>query len=305
MGHFSALPDRVAIREVGPRDGLQAEAAVQPLARAELAVALLEAGASRIEAASFVSPKAVRSMAGAAEVVAALRAACAGRPGTVVTALVPNLRGAANALEAGVDELTVTVAASPAYNEKNVRRSIDESVDEIARIADLTAGKVPVDAVVSCAFGSPYEAEIRPGDVAELASRLVEGGAEALTLADTTGVATPRRIEAVLEALDGRSLLRSTPGLHLHETRGTAMANAFAALQLGVSRFDTSIGGLGGSPFADGAGGNLSTEDFASFLSDMGIETGLDLERLLLAARLAERLVGHELASKVHAAPSA
>ncbi|HLI44549.1 MAG TPA: hydroxymethylglutaryl-CoA lyase [Acidimicrobiales bacterium] len=304
MTQLPALPAAVDIREVGPRDGLQAEAPVAPHDRAALAVALMRAGARRIEAASFVSPKAVPSMAGAAEVVAQLREALDEEVRPVVTALVPNVRGAADALEAGVDELTVTVAASAVYNEKNVRRTIEESLSEIAQVVDLARESTPVDVVISCAFGSPYEEEILPADVADLARRVVEAGAAALTLADTTGVATPLRIGEVLDAVvaavgEAPASPGGRLGLHLHETRGTAMANAFAGLELGISRFDTSIGGLGGSPFAPGAGGNLATEDFAAFLAAMGIETGLDQTRLLEAARLAERLVGHDLASRV------
>lgn len=297
------LPRRVSIREVGPRDGLQQEHPLAPEARAEMAIALIRAGCLRIEVASFVSEKAVPAMAGARQVVDALAHVREATSGVVLAALVPNLRGATAALEAGVDELTVTVAASAAYNEKNVRRSIDESVAEIERVAIAAShGSVPVDAVVSCAFGSPFEEEsVSPGDVARLVRRLLEGGCAAITLADTTGLATPVVLENVLEELSGLSPTR--PGLHLHETRGTAMANAYAALGLGIDRFDTSIGGLGGSPFAPGAGGNLATEDFAAFLGAMGIETGIDLTALLQVGERLEQFVGHPLASKVRGKP--
>jgi hydroxymethylglutaryl-CoA lyase len=317
------LPATVTIREVGPRDGLQVERPIPPHDRAELVLALLDAGITRIEVASFVSGKAVPPMAGAAEVVSEVKRRLADRPTdrargrpVTITALVPNVRGAADALATGVDELTVTVAASPTYNERNVRRTIDKSVDEIAQICAMAAGGaggpssvaqgepppggIPVDAVVSCAFGSPYESGVTPVEVASLVERLVSAGAMAITLADTTGMATPRSIAAVLEAVHDRASASSLPpGLHLHETRGTAMLNAYAALQLGITRFDTSIGGLGGSPFAEGTGGNLSTEDFTFWLAAMGIETGIDLGVLLRAAELAERLVGHELASSI------
>jgi hydroxymethylglutaryl-CoA lyase len=264
------------------------------------------AGLTRVEAASFVSPKAVPSMAGGAEVIDRLRQALEASgtlQGIKITALVPNLRGAEDALAAGVDEITVTVAASPAYNEKNVRRSIDDSVADIARITERAHQEgIPVDVVISCAFGSPYEDRIEPKQVADLAARVANdgngNGAVAVTLADTTGVATPPVIETVLEALD-QTVPHLDPGLHLHETRGTALANAYAALTLGISRFDSSIGGLGGSPFADGAGGNLATEDFVAFLEAAGVETGVDLGRLLEAARLTSQLVGRELPSKV------
>ncbi|MGO9558062.1 MAG: hydroxymethylglutaryl-CoA lyase [Acidimicrobiales bacterium] len=290
------LPRYVSIREVGPRDGLQGERPIPPAQRAQLVLALRAAGCTKVEAVSFVSEKAVPAMAGAREVLERLPRAS----NSVITALVPNLRGAQAALETGgVDEITVTVAASAVYNERNVHKTIDESVEEIARIADAaTAHIVPVDAVISCAFGSPYEGAIPATDVASLARRAVEAGASAVTLADTTGVATPTTIEAVLEEL-ARLLPGLSAGLHLHETRGTALANAYASLSLGVTRFDTSVGGLGGSPFADGAGGNLATEDFVAWLDSLGVQTGIDLAALLVAARMTAELVGRELPSKV------
>jgi hydroxymethylglutaryl-CoA lyase len=281
----------VEIREVGPRDGLQAEDPIAVADRVRLVHALLDTGLRHIEVCSFVSPKAVPAMAGAAEVVAALER----RPGVIFTALVPNAKGASMALEAAVDELTVTISASPTYNEKNVRMTVDESLAQVGEICEL-AGSVPVDAVVSCAFGSPYEGDIAPGDVAGLGERLLGAGATSLTYADTTGMATPRRVADLLEET-GPAI-----GLHLHETRGTGLVNAFAALQAGVRRFDTSIGGLGGSPFAAGAAGNLATEDFVHLLDDLGEESGVDLERLLAVSALAAELVGHKLPSKVAAA---
>ena len=285
------LPARVTLREVGPRDGLQAEEPVPVEARVELILALVEAGARHVEAVSFVSPRAVPAMAGAAEVLAAV-----GRPpGVRLTALVPNLRGAELALAAGVDEVTVTVAASPAYNEKNVRMTIDESVAAIAGIV-RTAGATPVDAVVSCAFGSPYEGDIPAGEVATLARRLRDAGVAALTLADTTGMATPRVLAEVLAAVPGRA------GLHLHETRGTGLVNLYAALALGVDRFDTSVGGLGGSPFAAGTAGNVATEEVVALLDDLRVQTGYSVDRLCDAAQLAARLVGHPVPSRVAAA---
>jgi hydroxymethylglutaryl-CoA lyase len=289
------LPPQVALREVGPRDGLQAEAPVAPADRARLVAALVDAGLRRVEAVSFVSPTAVPAMAGAEEVLAAL-----GRPpGVTISALVPNLRGAELALDAGVDELTVTVAASAEYNRRNVRMEIDESVEAVIAIAALAAGAgVAVDAVVSCAFGSPYEGDIAPEEVALLAARLRDAGCSALTLADTTGMATPRVLDAVL-ARTGTDV-----GLHLHETRGTGLVNCYAALQAGITRFDSSVGGLGGSPFAAGAAGNVATEDLVALLDDLGVATGVDLGRLLEASALVERLVGHPVPGRVaHAGP--
>jgi hydroxymethylglutaryl-CoA lyase len=279
----------VDIREVGPRDGLQAEAPVPVADRVRLVEALLGAGVRHIEVGSFVSPKAVPSMAGAAEVVAALPAV----EGARYVALVPNLKGAELALEAGVRELSVTISASPAYNEKNVRMTVDQSVEAIGSICALG---VPVDAVVSCSFGSPYEGDIAPEDVAALAERLRAAAATSLTYADTTGMATPRRVRDLLDAVG------TDVGLHLHETRGTALVNAYAALEAGVRRFDTSIGGLGGSPFAAGAAGNLATEDLVHLLDDLDVETGIDLESLLRASALVAEIVGHDVPSRVAAA---
>jgi hydroxymethylglutaryl-CoA lyase len=286
------LPAAVVIREVGPRDGLQSEEPLAPARRAELVDELAGAGCRRIEAVSFVSERAVPAMAGAVEVLDQLQR----RDQFRLTALVANLRGAEAALEAGVDEITVTVAASAVYNKRNVRRSIDESVREISLICDRAASTTPVDAVVSCAFGSPYEGDIEPTDVHQLCRRLLECGSSALTLADTTGMATPRLVGELLD-LTGTGV-----GLHLHETRGTALLNAYAALQAGVTRFDTAVGGLGGSPFAAGAGGNLATEDLVALLDDFGISTGIDLELLIAASAKLSELVGHAVPSRISGA---
>lgn len=283
-----SLPAAVTVREVGPRDGLQAEAPVPVADRVRLVEALAGAGLRVIEVAAFVSPKAVPAMAGAAEVVAATAGL-----GITRVALVPNLRGAADAAAAGADALTFTVSASPAYNARNVRMTIDES---LAALAEVCGVGLPVDAVVSCAFGSPYEGDIDPAEVAALGERCREAGAVAVTYADTTGMATPKRVDDLL-ARTGTDV-----GLHLHETRGTALVNAWAALEAGVVRFDTSVGGLGGSPFAAGAGGNLATEDLVHLLDDCGVATGVDLERLLGAAALAAELGGHPVPSRVAAA---
>jgi hydroxymethylglutaryl-CoA lyase len=286
-----SLPDSVVVRDVGPRDGLQPEAPVAVEERVRLVEALVAAGVTRIEAAAFVSPKAVPAMAGAGEVLAAVPRSA----GVRYSALVPNVRGAELALECEVDELTVTASLSEVYSQRNVRMSVDESAAAIAKICKV-AGDVPVDGVLSCSFGSPYEGDIPPEDVAALASRLRDGGCAAITLADTTGMATPRRVADVIE------LVGTDIGLHLHETRGTALVSAYAALQLGVTRFDTSVGGLGGSPFAAGAAGNLATEELVALLDDLGVATGIDVDRLIDAAHLAGELVGRVVPSRVAAA---
>jgi hydroxymethylglutaryl-CoA lyase len=281
----------VDIREVGPRDGLQPEAPVPVPDRVRLVEALVGAGLRHVEVAAFVSPKAVPAMAGAAEVVAGIRR----RPGVTYAALVPNRKGADLALEAGVDELTVTISASEAYNQRNVRMSVPESLVAIEAICEL-AGAVPVDAVVSCAFGSPYEGDLDPLEVASLGRQLWDAGVAAVTYADTTGMGTPRRVDDLVDET-GPDI-----GLHLHETRGTGLVNAYAALQRGVRRFDTSIGGLGGSPFAAGAAGNLATEDLVALLDDLVITTGVDIEALLGASALVADLVGLPVPSRVAAA---
>jgi hydroxymethylglutaryl-CoA lyase len=285
-----ALPAAVVVRDVGPRDGLQPEAPVDVGDRVRLIEALVAAGVARIEAAAFVSPRAVPAMAGAAEVLAAVPRSSEVR----YTALVPNVRGAELALAADVDELTVTISISEAYNERNVHMSTAESEGVIASVCDLTDR--PVDAVVSCAFGSPYEGDVEPEAVRDLVQRLRDAGCDAITCADTTGMATPRRIAELVDVL-GTDI-----GLHLHDTRGTALVCAHTAMQLGVTRFDTAVGGLGGSPFATGATGNLATEELVAMLDDLGVETGIDVDGLIDAAILVGELVGRPVPSRVAAA---
>ncbi len=288
---MSAGSPAVRIREVGPRDGLQAEAPLTVADRIRLVAALAAAGLREIEAVAFVSPAAVPAMAGAAEVLAGLDRGS----GVVYVALVPNLKGAELALEAGADALDVTMSASPEYNDRNVGQSIEQSLRGLRSIR-AAAGDRPVDVTISCSFGSPYEGDIEAVAVAGLAAQAVEAGATSLTFADTTGMATPRRVEELVAAVG--------PGvrLHFHETRGTGLVNAYAALRLGVRDFDTSIGGLGGSPFAAGAAGNLATEGLVHLLDDEGLASGVSLERLLEAAALAQSLIGRTLPSPVAAA---
>ncbi|MCB0976601.1 MAG: hydroxymethylglutaryl-CoA lyase [Acidimicrobiales bacterium] len=289
----AGLPASVVVRDVGPRDGLQPEAPIAAEDRALLVDALIAAGVHRIEVAAFVSPKAVPAMAGAADVVAAVPP----RPGLVRAALVPNRRGAEDAVAAGIDEVTVTISASEAYNQRNVKMSTAESETEIAGIVALTRDRgTPVDAVISCAFGSPYEGDIAPDEVVALADRLTHAGVTTVTFADTTGMATPRRIDDLVDALAGDT---DGVGLHLHDTRGLALANAYAALERGITRFDTSVGGLGGSPFAHGAGGNLATEALVALCDDLGVATGIDLEALIGVAALLGDLVGRDVPSAI------
>lgn len=289
------LPSNVDIREVGPRDGLQPERPVTPTDRVRLIEALIDAGCQHIEAAAFVSPEAVPAMAGAAEVIAGIEVLREQR-WVRIAALVPNVKGAELALQAGVDEITVTLSVSETYNQRNVRRSISESEVEVIKICELAQRSAlphPVDAVVSCAFGSPYEGDVAPADVAALGRRLQGAGVSAVTYADTTGMATPRRIDDLLDETG------SDVGLHLHNTRGTALVNAYRALQRGVRRFDTSVGGIGGSPFATGSAGNLATEEFVAMLDDLDIETGIDVEAMVKAATLVGAMLGRRVPSMV------
>ena len=290
----------VTIRDVGPRDGLQSETPVDPRRRLELAVELANAGVAHVEAASFVSPRAVPSMAGAGELFASLPAL----DSVCWWALVPNRRGAELAMAAGVRALTVTVSASAAYSHKNVGMSPQDALAALADIAEVVrndggnagADSIPLDTVISCSFGSPFDDVADVGVVAALVEQIRATVPGTVTLADTTGTATPRRIASVLKAVG------TDVGLHLHDTRGTALANALAAMDMGVRWFDTSVGGLGGSPFAPGAGGNLATEDLVLVLEDGGIDTGIDLDAILRISRSLSSLVGHEVPSRTSAA---
>lgn len=277
----------VVIRDCGPRDGLQGENPLDVDVRLRLARDLAAAGVRDIEAAAFVSPRAVPSMTGAAEIVAQLP-----DDGTHWWVLVPNRRGAEMAVAAGASRITVTVSASPVYSDKNVHMSIDQSLAQVIEIRTV-ASTATIDAVVSCSFGSSFGDRVTVADVVGVCTRLRELGADQITLADTTGTATPRRIQSVL-AETGTDV-----GLHLHDTRATALTNALAAFQFGVRRFDTGIGGIGGSPFAPGAGGNLATEDLVLLLEDAGVPTGIDLAALIDVSRGLGKVLGRELPSRV------
>ncbi len=290
------LPARVTIREVGPRDGLQSEQPLPVDGRVRLIDALSATGIPKVEAVSFVSPKAVPAMAGAAEVWGRIRR----DPAVRYSALVPNRRGAEAAVAAGgFHSLQAFLAASDGYNVKNVGKPVAESVADVADVAEVArrAG-LPVEVSISAAFGDPYEGNVPADRVVEVALRVQEAGAEGVSLGDTTGMATPTRVWDVVGLLRDR-VPDLRLNLHFHDTRGTAMANVLAALEVGVDEFDASVGGLGGSPFAPGAGGNVATEDLVHMLADMGIETGVDLDALLMAAQLVEELVRHPLASRV------
>ncbi|CAA9462593.1 MAG: Pyruvate:Oxaloacetate transcarboxylase domain protein [uncultured Rubrobacteraceae bacterium] len=293
---MSGLPASVKIKEVGPRDGLQAEAAILSTEdKLRLIGCLAGAGLREIEASSFVSPRAIPALADAAEVFANLDR----RPGAVYSAVVPNEKGARRAVEAEADEIQVFLAASEGYNRSNVRMSVEESLEQAARVAKVAReADVPFVAVLSVAFGCPYEGAVAPERVLDLCGRLKELGAREITLGDTTGMAYPTQVRGLSRAYGER--YPDVPlRLHFHNTRGMGLANVLAALEAGVDRFDASVGGLGGSPYAPGATGNICTEDLVHMLHEMGVETGVDLEALIGCARLLEEFLGHELPGKV------
>jgi len=289
------MPSAVSIREVGPRDGLQNENPVPTDAKVRLLDALSQTGVRRIEAVSFVHPKAIPQMADADEVWKA----AAKNPDVRYSALVPNSRGAQRALDAGFTEIEVVVSASDTHNRRNLNRSTAESLDDIAALIDaLHSAGATAEVVVATSFGCPYEGDVDPARVASVVDRVVADGADRVAFGDTTGMATPPRVVAVVSRV--REEHPDVPMLlHFHNTRGTALANVYAALELGVTEFDASVGGLGGCPYAPGASGNVATEEVVHMLHDMGIETGIDLEALLDAARLAEEIVGRDLPSGV------
>ena len=292
---MSDLPARISLREVGPRDGLQNEAPVPTAAKVELVDALSRTGVRRIEAVSFVLPRAVPQMADADEVWASIEHASS----ITYSALVPNLRGAVRALDAGCRVIEIVVSASDTHNRANVNRSTAESLDDIARVISLAHERDAVCHVtVATAWGCPYEGDVPVSRVVAVASRAVADGADGLSFGDTTGMATPTRVTELVGST--RMTMPDIPlNLHFHNTRGTALANVLAALQLGVADFDASVGGLGGCPYAPGASGNLATEELVYMVEDMGVATGIDLEALIDVAAQAERIVGRELPSQV------
>jgi len=291
----SDLPSQISLREVGPRDGLQNEDPVPTESKIELIDRLSATGVGRIEAVSFVRPDAIPQMADADEVWKRIDRAAAVR----YSALVPNLRGARRALDAGLTEIEAVVSASDTHNRKNVRRSTQESLDDIAMIIEEAQQRgATCQVIVSTAWGCPYEGDVPVRRVVDVAGRAVADGADSVSFGDTTGMATPGRVWSLVGEF--RSAHPDTPlNLHFHNTRGTGLANVLAALELGVADFDASVGGLGGCPYAPGATGNIATEELVHMVEDMGIGTGVDLEAMIEAAADAERIVGRQLPSQV------
>jgi hydroxymethylglutaryl-CoA lyase len=291
-----AEPLSVRIREVGPRDGIQSEkASVSTADKVALIDALSASGLRYIEAVSFVSPKAIPQMADAREVWNGITR----RDGVVYSALVPNRKGAEIAAEAGVDSMQVFIAATDSYNLNNVRKKVRDSIEDVQAVVDVArAADIPVEGTISTAFGCPYEGDVAPERVVEVSRWMMDTGIDSISYGDTTGMGTPRRVADVVTALR-EELPALTLNMHFHDTRGTGLANVLTALDLGVDYFDASVGGMGGSPYAAGATGNVATEDLVHMLADMEIETGVDLEGLLSAARIAQGFIEGELPSKV------
>ena len=283
------MPDRVTINEVGPRDGLQSQSRILPVTeRLQLIRALEEAGISRIEAGSFVSPKAVPAMAGTDEVLRSLDASGAAS----YSFLIPNMKGYELAREAGAESVTMVIYASETMARRNARMGMAEAERAAWKIIDLArADGIEVIVIVAVSFGCPFEGAVDSAVVRDIAARFVAAGIHRLVLADTIGAADPAQVSALLTSL-AQSHGAGVFGCHFHDTRAMALANVYAALEAGVRWFDSSIGGLGGCPFAPGASGNVATEDVAVMLRQMGMETGIDAAALLAASDLATELTG-------------
>jgi hydroxymethylglutaryl-CoA lyase len=289
------LPGEVKLVEVGPRDGLQNEA--QPVALAtkvRLVDMLSDAGLPVVEAGAFVSPKWVPQMAETDQVLASITRT----PGTVYPVLVPNLKGYERARAAGVEEIAIFGAASETFSKRNINASIAESLDRFAEVTTKAmADGVRVRGYISCVLGCPYEGEIAPGAVAEVASRLDALGCYEISLGDTIGTGTPGKAKVMIRAVS-ESVPTDRLAAHFHDTYGQAIANLYAALEEGVSVIDSAVAGLGGCPYAKGASGNVATEDVLYLLSGLGIDTGVDMDRLLAASGYISAALGRPPVSK-------
>ncbi len=301
MQAYSSLPTSVRIVEVGPRDGLQNEKVTIPTAQKVQFIQLLaDAGLPVVEATSFVSARAIPQLSDAGEVMAQLQQL----PNTAYPVLVPNMKGMERALAAGVRSVTVFTAASESFTRHNIRASIAESLANFRPVVALAQQEgVAVRGYISTVFGCPYEGAVDPQRVLSVAQALLEMGVAELSLGDTIGVATPKGVVDMLNLLvhEGGIPLAKV-GVHFHDTRGTALANVLMALQIGVSTIDSAAGGLGGCPYAPGAAGNLATEDLVYMLHGMGIETGVDLDKVVEATRFIAPLLGHAPTSKYYQA---
>lgn len=292
---FLKWPKKVHIKEVGPRDGLQNEDKILSSdVKAEWINQLSETGLVSIEVSSFVNPKWIPQLADAEEVFSKIHR----KEGVNYAALVPNLRGLERALKADVDEVCLFMSASETHNQKNINKSISETFPVLEEVVEeaKSAGKT-VRGYVSTVIACPYEGEIPVSQVKRVVDRLLEMGVDEISLGDTIGVGVPSQVEALLSELL-KSYKAEQFAMHFHDTRGTALANVLISLQMGITTFDSSLGGLGGCPYAEGATGNVATEDLLYMLTEMGIETGIDRNRLLQAAYFIEEKLEKPLSSK-------
>jgi hydroxymethylglutaryl-CoA lyase len=294
--------ERVSVYEVSPRDGLQNERATVPLRdKLRLIEALVDAGLARVEVTSFVSPKWIPQLADADEVARLVRG-LGDRQGVVFSALCPNARGLERARAAGLGEVAVFVSASETHNRKNVNKTVADTLRAFeAVVGPAREAGMRVRGYVSTVWGCPYEGDVDPKRAVAIARTLVEMGCYQISLGDTIGVGTPSQTERILRMMMDE-LPKERIAMHMHDTRGTALANVLIGLQLGIRDFDASAGGMGGCPYAPGAAGNLATEDLVYMLQGMGFETGVDLARLVDAGKVAESVVGRPLPGKVHQA---
>jgi hydroxymethylglutaryl-CoA lyase len=288
------LPKKVYIREVGPRDGLQIEPTFVPTAtKVEFIRKLVATGVPHVEVTSFVHPKWIPALADGKEIGKQF----AHLEGTDTSALVPNMKGLEGAVEAGMREVTVFMSASEGHNKANVNRSVAESLKMFSElIPAIRKEGMEVIGSISVVCGCPFDGEVKPEQVSAIARELVDYGADYIMLGDTIGVGVPSQIKAMVEQI-GRLIELKRLGLHLHDTQGTAMANILAGLEMGVTTFDGAVGGLGGCPYAPGASGNVPTENIVYMMHGLGIETGIDLNKLLEVAAWTQGMVGHPLAS--------
>ena len=291
-----SLPQDVAIREVGPRDGFQMEPEFIPTdTKIEIVNALIDTGLRRFEVTSFVSPKAIPQLCDAAKVVAGVKRV----DGLELGALIPNARGATDAARAGLDEMVLLISATESHNRSNVNRTIDESLEGFETVVEIAAdAQIALRGSMSVVFGCPFEGNVAPEQVGRIVKRMIEFGLNRITLCDTTGMATPpivrQTCQYIMDTYDDIEL-----SLHFHNTRGLGLVNVYEALKMGLNRFESSIAGLGGCPFAPGATGNVCTEDLVYLMDELEIESGVNLNELIKVAKQAEGVIGRQLPGQV------
>ncbi|WP_420475689.1 hydroxymethylglutaryl-CoA lyase [Noviherbaspirillum sp. ST9] len=289
------LPSKVKIVEVGPRDGLQNEKETIPVeVKIELVDRLTEAGFANIEAASYVSPKWVPQMATSTEVMAGITR----KPGVIYSALTPNMKGFEGALASKADEVVIFGAASEAFSQKNINCSIAESIERFRDVAQAAKQhNIRLRGSISCSFGCPYQGEVSPESVADVVRRLKDLGCDEIDIADTIGVGTPRHVQKVMERAAKEFPIAQLSG-HFHDTYGQALANIYAAMEVGVSIFHSSVAGLGGCPYAKGATGNVSTEDVLYMMNGLGVDTGINLDKVVDAGQFISKHLGRKAVSR-------